>query len=101
MYAEAIAELSKGKTISKNLPLIVGELGYAYAASAQRTEARKQLQELSGQATRRYVAPFLFAMAYIGLGEKDQTFAWLEKAYEDRSSLVSVAKLANHCSNSV
>ncbi len=26
-----------------------------------------------------------FALVYLGLGEEDQTFAWLEKAYEERS----------------
>jgi hypothetical protein len=25
---------------------------------------------------------------YAGLGEKDQAFAWLEKAFQDRSSLL-------------
>lgn len=37
-------------------------------------------------ARRRYVDPLPFATLTIGLGEKDQALAWLEKAYEARSS---------------
>ncbi len=33
----------------------------------------------------RYVSPYLFALVYAGLGDKDQTFAQLEKAFQDRS----------------
>jgi hypothetical protein len=28
---------------------------------------------------------YLFAVVYDGLGDKEQTFAWLEKAYQDRT----------------
>ncbi len=34
---------------------------------------------------RRYISPYLFAVVYVGLGDKEQAFAWLEKAYQDRS----------------
>ena len=34
---------------------------------------------------RRYISPYLFAVVYVGLGDKDQAFAWLDKAYQDRS----------------
>jgi TolB-like protein/Flp pilus assembly protein TadD len=85
MYAEAIAQLSKMKTASGDWPPIVSELGYAYAASGKRPEAQKLLQELSEQAAGRYVDPYLFAVVNMGLGEKDQTFAWLDKAVDGRS----------------
>jgi hypothetical protein len=31
-----------------------------------------------------YVPPFLIAAAYIGIGEKETAFEWLERAYETR-----------------
>jgi hypothetical protein len=37
----------------------------------------KQLQDISKAG---YVSPFDFATVYVGLGEKDQGLAWLEKA---------------------
>src|SRR5262249_11507699 len=85
-YAKAIAELTKGKTISEDWPPIVAELGYALAMSGQTAEAQRMLQELNQQKTHRYVDPYLIATVYAGLGDKDQTFAYLDKAVEDRST---------------
>ena len=31
-----------------------------------------------------YVSPFGMIWAYAGLGDNDQAFAWLEKAYQER-----------------
>ncbi len=46
------------------------------------------LAELREMSKRQYVSPFLFVVVYLGLGDKDQTFAWLEKTYQDRSSFL-------------
>src|SRR2546427_953358 len=43
------------------------------------------LAELKELSKRRYVAPYWIAMIHVGLGEKDEAFAWLEKAYQERS----------------
>ena len=40
------------------------------------------MQELSAHT---YVASYNVAIIYAGLGEKDQAFAWLDRAYKDRS----------------
>jgi hypothetical protein len=37
-------------------------------------------------AAHKYVSPELVAMTYANLGEKNQAFVWLEKAYEARSA---------------
>ncbi len=47
-------------------------------------EARKILDQLIALSTRSYVSPFDIAIAYVGLGDRDQAFAWLEKAYDER-----------------
>ena len=33
----------------------------------------------------RYIAPYNVAVIYAGLGEKDEAFTWLNRAYDDRS----------------
>lgn len=93
MYREAIAELSKGMTLSHNWPPIVAELGYSYAASGQHAEAHTMLAELRTQSTTRYVDPYLFAIVYIGLGDKEQAIAYLDKACEDRSGYLPWLKV--------
>ena len=42
------------------------------------------MDELKERARRKHIAPTRMAVAYVGLGEKDQALTWLEKAYEDR-----------------
>ena len=67
------------------IPLVIGNLGYAYAKAGRKDEARKLLADLKEQSKRRYVASYWIAMIYVGLDEKDEAFAWLEKAYQERS----------------
>ena len=67
------------------IPLVIGALGYAYAKSGRKDEARKLLAELKELSKRRYVASYWIAMIHVGLDEKDEAFAWLEKAYQERS----------------
>jgi len=42
------------------------------------------LAELRSLARQRYVSPLDIAFVYIGLGEKDRAFEWLEKARVER-----------------
>jgi TolB-like protein len=68
-----------------DLPVVHAMLGHAYAKSGRRTEAQNELQVLATLAQTRYVAPSYQAIVYIGLGDKEQAFTWLEKSYRDRS----------------
>jgi hypothetical protein len=43
----------------------------------------KSEKELS---QRRYVSPYNVVLVYAGLDDRDQTFSWLEKAYEERAT---------------
>jgi serine/threonine-protein kinase len=60
-------------------------LGHAYAVSGRKAEAVRTISDLTNQAKQKYVAPYQIAAIYAGLGDKDQAFAWLEKAYQERS----------------
>jgi DNA-binding winged helix-turn-helix (wHTH) protein/TolB-like protein/Tfp pilus assembly protein PilF len=82
MYAEAIDQFQQGVKLSGS-PLMMSLLGHAYAASGKKPEARRILEELDRQ-KQRYVSPYTVATIYAGLGEKDQAFKWLERAFEER-----------------
>ena len=87
MVGEAIAEMQKAVTLSGgNRGYYLGQLGNAYAVSGRRAEALRILDELMELSQQKYVSPTIFAIVYIGLGQKDQAFAWLERAYEERSA---------------
>jgi serine/threonine-protein kinase len=92
-YQEAINELNKARPLSADWSWIIAELGYACAASGQRAEAQKIIQELKERAAREYIDPVLIAYIYIALGEKDQAFDRLEKAYQERSGLTIFLKI--------
>ncbi|HEY3038346.1 MAG TPA: winged helix-turn-helix domain-containing protein [Pyrinomonadaceae bacterium] len=89
MYPQAIAEFQKGVKLSGS-PLMLALLGHAYAASGKTAEAQQVLSdlddlgELQETENRRYVSPYTVAAIYTGLGDKDQAFKWLERAYEER-----------------
>ena len=80
MHAEAIAEINKASG-----GRATAQLGHAYAVLGQKSEALRVLAELRELSQRRYVSPMSFAIIYAGLGEKDQTFAWMERAYQERA----------------
>ncbi len=86
MFGEAIAEFQRAITLSPNFTQYQAGLGHAYARAGKSAEARKLLSELKELSKRRYVSWCDFAAIYAGLGEKDQAFACLERAYAQRDA---------------
>jgi eukaryotic-like serine/threonine-protein kinase len=82
---EAIAEFQRALELEKDNAEIWSGLGHAYALSGNRAEAQKVLDHLKEVSAHSWVAPYNVAVIYAGLGEKDQAFALLERAYKDRS----------------
>jgi serine/threonine protein kinase/Flp pilus assembly protein TadD len=90
-YSEAIADLQKAVELSAGNTGALAVLGYAYAVAGERGKAEHVLQELTNLTKHRYISPMDIAYVEIGLGNKDQAFAWMEKAYQERSrSLVAL-----------
>ena len=84
MYAEALAELERARKID-NWSGIVGEIGCVNALLGKRDEAQKIIAELKARAAHEYIEETLIVYILIALGEKDQAFAWMEKAYQSRA----------------
>ena len=61
-------------------------LGHAYAAANRKSEAQAILQELSALSKQRYVPSYPIAAIYAALGQKEEAFTWLERAYDERDS---------------
>ena len=93
MHQEAIAEFQKAVDLSDDPVRYLAELGYGYALAGQRSRAQQLLDQLKEFSTRRYVSPYRIARLYVGLGEKDEAFAWLEKAYEGRDEELVLLKV--------
>ena len=93
MYEEAIAEYKVAIPLSGDSPDELASLGYAYALSGRRREARAVLGELKGRSRRRYISPTVIAFLHAGLGEKDEAFAWLDRAVEGRDFILVFLKV--------
>jgi len=90
MHDEALAEYVTLVSLSKD-SLGITALGVIRAVMGKRSEAKKTIDELAAVSKREYVSPHLTAQVYAALGNKDKTFEWLEKAYEEHSGgLVSL-----------
>jgi TolB-like protein len=70
---------------STKSPVILSQVAAAYALAGRKDKARAMMGGIEGQARERYVCGFNVACVYSVLGERDQAFAWLEKAHRDRS----------------
>ncbi len=82
---EALPALEQCVKISRRDPFYLAALGHAYALFDRRQDAEKIRAELQQRAKREYVSPHNVALVWLGLGNKEEALAWLEKAYIDRS----------------
>ena len=90
---EAIAPAEKAVTESERTPAALGVLGLAYGLAGRKREANQILKEILSLQKKRYVTPMAIVFVCIGLGDNDQAFAWLEKAYEERSNHIAFFKV--------
>ncbi len=84
MYTEAIDLSERSLQTDPTSQLGLGALGYARAKSGQRKEAEKVISRFKEISRTQYVAPFLVALIYVALGEKEEAFAELEKSYAEQ-----------------
>jgi tetratricopeptide (TPR) repeat protein len=78
-FDEAITAFKKARMFSQNHPIPSAALAYAYAVSGKSAEARKIADELKTLYGKSTISPYYIGLIYVGLGEKDSAFAWLEK----------------------
>ncbi len=92
-YVEAVAELSKARELSRGNSEAFSMSGYAAAVAGDEAKARSVLEELRSLSSRQYVPPTDVSVLCYALGEKDEAFAWLEKAYQDHDVRLCRAKV--------
>ncbi|HMH05715.1 MAG TPA: hypothetical protein VK579_03450, partial [Terriglobales bacterium] len=85
MFKEAISELTTAVSLQKDMTFAIAALGHAFAVSGQTEKAQQLLGNLKKLSNQRYVSSADIAMIYVGLGDNDQAFAWLQKAFLERS----------------
>lgn len=83
--AEGVAEFEK-VVAAEPILQTVAFLGHAYGKTGDGEKAFEMLRWIDRmEAEGKYISPYHRALVYAGLGDKDRTFAELEKAFEENS----------------
>ena len=93
MPERALAEAQKARAASSTRPDVIALYGYTLARAGRSHEALDTLDELRRLASPRTPSPFLMALVYVGLEDRDRAFEWLGKALEARSWELPVLKM--------
>ncbi len=84
-FDESAAAFQRAIQLAPRSPLMQAALGRTFALSGKQTEALRILQDLHKLAEKRYVSPFDLASLHFALGQDEDGFQWLTKAFQDRS----------------
>jgi hypothetical protein len=90
---DAIPVLEKAVALSIRSPGALGILVRAYAHAGGRADALHLLGELKRRRNTGYAPAGAMVNAYLGLGENEQAFAWLEQAYKEQSNMLQFVKV--------
>jgi TolB-like protein/DNA-binding winged helix-turn-helix (wHTH) protein/Tfp pilus assembly protein PilF len=89
----AMEEFHRAVLLSEDNPYYEAGAGQAYAELGKLPEARQVLHHLLQSSTHLYVPPYAVAQVYAGLGDRNQAFEWLNRAYEDKSTSIAYLKV--------
>jgi len=92
---DAIRELERAVALAP-IPLNEAALGHAYGRAGEREKALAILRSLLDRGRTSYVSSFDIATVYAGLGDRQRTLDWLERAYEGRASYLFYINVNPH-----
>ncbi|MEP7272111.1 MAG: protein kinase [Acidobacteriota bacterium] len=86
---EAVIAFKKARELSRGSTVVLGALGHAQAVAGNTEEARRMLEELLAVQAPKRVPSYEVAIVYAGLGDTEQAFAWLEKAFNEKNEYLN------------
>jgi TolB-like protein/Tfp pilus assembly protein PilF len=90
---EAISPLEKAASLTNRNPAVLAILMRAYAHNGRRSDALRLLAEIQQRSRTGYVPAGAFVNAYLGLGDTEQAFVWLDRAAAEQSNIVQFLKV--------
>jgi tetratricopeptide (TPR) repeat protein len=87
-FLQAIEDAKKAAEMQGNASLGKLNLASVYARAGKREQAVKLLEEIQTGLSGDYVSPAWVAMVKLGLGENDEAFISLEKAYQEHDGFL-------------
>jgi TolB-like protein/Tfp pilus assembly protein PilF len=92
MHQEAVREMREAVALSESPPYVAG-LCWVLAAAGRSEESAELLNPLVDASARRYGAPYRLAWVYAGAGDRERSFEWLQKAFEQRDPDLSYVRI--------
>ncbi len=92
LFADALAEIERRPPVD-GLTWSLAWGAYVYGRAGRQVEGRRALEQLEGVYRRQHLDPLWAVLGYIGVGKTDEAFAWLEKAYLERSTVITSLKV--------
>lgn len=82
---QSLAATVSTEAAAPEWPVVVAARGYTLGVMGRTDEARAVRDEMERLSVRRFVTAYGVALVHAGLRENEQAFAWLDKAFVERS----------------
>ncbi len=92
-FKKALKELEKAEKLTGGKGLFLADIAYAQAVTGNQQEAQETVRGLIERSEKSYVPAYLIALIFAARGDKNQAFEYLEKAYEERDTGLTFAKV--------
>ena len=83
-YKNSLAEIQSAVDLSGRQSAYLASLARVNAVMGNKKAVGKILDELTGVSKQRYISPYYVAAIYAATNDKEESFKWLQKAYEER-----------------
>ncbi len=82
MYQEALQDVEKGLVLSRRDPFFLSIAALIHGRLGQMEQASKLVEEMRAASQKSFVAPFLFATAFVGMGKEKESMDALEEGFK-------------------
>src|SRR6266849_2794961 len=86
MYQEALQDAEKGLAVSQRDPFFLSIAAFVHGRLGQMRQAEKLVEEMRADRKKRFVAPYLFATALVGMDKQHEAMDALEEGYKARDA---------------
>jgi serine/threonine-protein kinase len=92
-YEEAISAAQRAIEVSDGNPLFLASLGHAHAIAGNEKKAREILDQLDQVSATRHVSAYHTAVIHGAMGDLEEGFQWLGRAFEERSPWIGYLRV--------
>ena len=92
-YQDALSGIEKWPRVPEEEPALWEARAYANGRSGKLEKAREALKKLTDASRNEELDPIVFVFANLGVGNKEEAIAWLQKGYAQHSNVLTTLKV--------